>query len=164
MNERIYGRGTVSAYHRDNNEDCCYDDVNISYEPIEVEQCAPIVECENNEFEVVVPISSGQCQTGTPIVIPHVVAATLSEARAFPNHYVFVEETQNWVHIDSYGGTAILSNPFIFLNNFDPLCKEGIFKNMVVYDFAKGKQYIFNPAGQYAVSTIVPAYNKLLGE
>lgn len=161
MNERIYGEGTISAYHRSNGIDCQKEEIVNQHQV--VEHCPPVIECPGESFEVLMPISKAECYT-PPVNIPHVVAATLSEARAFPNHFVFVEETQNWVHVDSYGGAAIMSNPFVFLNNFDPISKEGIFKNTVVFDFAKGKQYIYNPAGQYATSTIVPANNKLLGE
>lgn len=108
------------------------------------------VECPAQPADVYIPVSKANCEKTPPVVIPHVNVKTLSEARAFPNHYVFVEETQQWVHIDSYGNTATLSNGNLFKNNFEPSKYEAVYKSLVVYDFAKQKGYVFNPAGQYA--------------
>lgn len=107
-------------------------------------------ECPAQPQDVYIPVSKANCEKTPPVVIPHVSVKTLSEARAFPNHYVFVEETQQWVHIDSYGNTAVLSNGNLYKNNFEPSKYEAVYKSLVVYDFAKQKGYVFNPAGQYA--------------
>lgn len=159
MSQRFYGDGIhVNPHEREKGFNGCCDN---EYQAPHVEECMPVVECPSQKYEAIIPVSEAEC-IAPSTNIPHVATQTLAEARSFPNHFVFVEDTQTYVHIDAYGNSAILSNPFIFIDNFDPIAKEGIFKNCMVFDFAKGKQYIYNPSGSYAVGNITPKMSSIM--
>lgn len=65
-----------------------------------VRDCRPRYKCPEEPIDLYVPVSVSSCERNVPPEIPHVNVENISEARAFPNHYVFVEEMQVWVHVD----------------------------------------------------------------
>lgn len=140
--------------------ECDREEVVVEY--VEETQCQPVQSCRGTVQEMYIPVDEA-CERVEKVMIPHTNVRTLGEARSFPNHFVFVEETQQWYHMDEYGNGASMSNSNLYLNNFNPTEHEGLYKKVMVFDFANETAYVYNASGQYASWKINVQQNVALG-
>lgn len=107
----------------------------------------------------------GHCDCGGPVpVIPHTLIDTRfvdgkDMTKKFPGYYVEVRDENTIYHVTvpAHGcvanSLAVARMP-IYKENYDPKTME-VYRNNVVYDFAKNKAYIFNFNKEYRVVTLV---------
>lgn len=83
----------------------------------------------------------------------HEVVDTFSQVSFYRNAFVTVRDENATYHVDEVGNAIAVSRNPIYNEDYEPTA--GDYKNTVVYNFAEGEAYVFDPAGNYMIMPLI---------
>jgi hypothetical protein len=104
--------------------------------------------CQNCNTDPV-PCNSGCTGCGNKC---HEVVDSYADVQEFRNAFVTVRDENAVYHVDEVGNPVAVSRSPIYKDHF--VATVGAYKQNIVWDFAEGKFYVYDPDGAYKTGTI----------
>lgn len=83
----------------------------------------------------------------------HEVVDTYADASYYHSAFVTVRDENSTYHVDEAGNPLLLSRNPLYSDTYVP--HVGDYKSTIIYNFAVGEAYVFNPAGDYRTMPLI---------